>query len=316
MNQAPLMKVEINDPEADLRAFVVIDTVLNRFCAGGLRMTPTVGMDEVASLARTMTLKMAMVKIPFGGAKSGIVSKPDWSEDDRKKALAAFGRAIRPLIESGYLVGEDMGTTEADIALFHDEIGLNHAFHALKSAMDRGFKVEVPKDLDPAGLTEMETNLTGVGVMRSVLAALEVMEKDVKGATLSVQGFGNVGAGTARHLVSKGAVLKAVADEKGTVLNRDGLDIDDLLGACDERGVIQRDKLESPAELLPGEAWLEADVDVLVPAAIPDAINESNADTVKARSVVEAANIPVTSPAASPCSWPARRRSTRPPSTG
>jgi len=293
LDRPPLLRVEINDPDYGLRGFVVIDSVMNRFSAGGLRMTPTVTMPEVESLARTMTLKMAMIGIPFGGAKSGIVSDPAWTEEQRKEALAAFGRAVRPLVEACYLIGEDMGTTSADVAFLHEAAGINQAFFALKAAMDRGFNIEVPDDLDQDEFAAMETNLTGVGVMRSALAALEWIGRPVEGATVSVQGFGNVGAGAARHLAERGARIIAVADENGTILHDEGLDLDDLIAARDRRGAIDREKLTGPFKPADGEAWLSCDADLLIPAAIPDAINDNNADRVEARAVIEAANIPV-----------------------
>ncbi len=294
IDRPPLMRIEVRDPAADLHGFLVIDSVINRFAAGGLRMTPTVSMQEVELLARTMTLKMAMVKIPFGGAKSGIVYKPEWGEDQRNNALAAFARAIRPMIETCYLAGEDMGTTEADIAFMHDQIGLNHAFFAIKAAMDRGFKVEIPPDVDTKEVSEMETSLTAVGVTRSAVAALAVTGKNISGTSVSIQGFGNVGAGVAKHLSERGAVIVAVADELGTLYSDKGLDLLDLMNARDHRGVINREELKSGCQTMPGDAWLSAKVDVLVPAAVANAITEDNAALVNAAVVVEAANIPVT----------------------
>jgi glutamate dehydrogenase (NAD(P)+) len=235
-----------------------------------------------------------MVGIPFGGAKSGIVLNPDWTPDERLHALAAMGRAIKPLIEAGYLIGEDMGTSNADINHLHESIGINQAFFALRSSMDRGFEIEVPKDLDPVAFSEMETNLTGIGVMRSALATLEILNIKPENSTVSVQGFGNVGAGAVRHLAEHGVKTIAVADEKGTILNYKGLDLTDLINARDERGVISRDKLKCEFEEANGNKWLEANADIIIPAAIPDAINEKNEQSVKAKAVVEAANIPVT----------------------
>lgn len=289
-----MLKIEINEPAFDLRGFLVIDSVLNRFAVGGLRITPNVSMAEIENLARIMTLKFALLKIPFGGAKCGIISNPAWTREDRHKVLAALGRVLRPFIEAGFLTGEDMGSTSEDSFILHKAIGIDQNLFAIQAAMERGFKVELPTQMKSSETEERETNLTGMGVLRSASAALEFSGKKIKGSTFSIQGFGNVGVGAAVELASRGAVIKAIADAEGTVFCEEGLDLSDLLAARNGSGIILRDHFKKNVELLPRESWLSAKVDVLIPAAISNAITVDNQEAIQAGMVIEGANGPIT----------------------
>jgi glutamate dehydrogenase/leucine dehydrogenase len=139
-----------------------------------------------------------------------------------------------------------------------------------------------------------ELGSTGFGVYHAALVALEHAGISVKGATFAVEGFGNVGSFAAKFLTEAGARLVAASDSKGVMYDKDGIDFEKLRKVKDETGAVKNyaGKFKS-GEALPGEKIFGLPVDVLIPAALPDVINEENWRSVKARIIVEGANIPM-----------------------
>jgi len=135
-----------------------------------------------------------------------------------------------------------------------------------------------------------ELGSTGFGVYHATLVALERLGLDVNGVTVAVEGFGNVGSFAAKFLAGSGANIVAVSDSKGVIYNKDGLDFEKLRKVKDETRAVKNYK---PGQQLPNEKIFELDVDVLIPAALADVINESNWQNVKAKLIVEGANIPM-----------------------
>lgn len=268
--------------------------------SGGLRMREGCTLDEVTGLARGMTMKEALHYdpegryIPLGGAKGGIACDP--REPDSYGILVRFLRAMRPYVESFWTTGEDLGLTQDLVDRAATEAGLVSSIQAVYPLLDdetaarrrlaEAFAVEV----DGIGLDELAG---GCGVAESVLAALDRAGVPYVGTRVALQGLGTMGGATARFLARAGLDVVAVADIKGTIANPAGLDVEALLAARDTYGTVDRAVLRPGDRELPGDAWLSADAEVLVPAAVSYAIDASNQGRITARWIVEAANMPV-----------------------
>ncbi|MCK2218990.1 hypothetical protein MF672_035115 [Actinomadura sp. ATCC 31491] len=268
-------KVVFLRPMPRMAAVVVIDNVTLGPAIGGVRMTPTVSVAEVARLARAMTLKNAAAGLPHGGGKSGIYLAPSMDGAPREREMRAFARAIEQLTD--YIPGPDMGTDESCMAAVHDEIGR---------------AVGLPAVLGGIPLDELGATGHGLACCADALAADKVLELD--GARVVVQGFGAVGAHAARFLAERGARVIAVSDVLGATYRASGLDVPALLDAKRAgepvgsfRGGVrcERDDI----------LWLECEI--LVPAAGPDVLTAHNAGRVRARTVLQGANIPATAEA-------------------
>jgi glutamate dehydrogenase/leucine dehydrogenase len=135
-----------------------------------------------------------------------------------------------------------------------------------------------------------EFGSTGFGVYHSTIVAAEGLNLPFKGLTFAVEGFGNVGVFAAKYLTEAGAKLVAVSDSKGCIYNTDGIDFKSLEKVKKETGSVINYK---PGSVLPGPNLFELDIDVLIPAALPDSINKGNVEKVKAKIIVEGANIPM-----------------------
>lgn len=262
-------------------------------CSGGIRMRAGVTVEEVTDLARTMSHKMAVLDIPYGGAKSGIDFDP--SAPEAQDVLRRFIDAIRPFIAERYATGADLGTREDDIIAACQLVGLTHPLQA-------GFKAE-----GGAGLTRVKQALAlrsegipiteliaGYGVAECTIEAAGVIGLPLTGARVALQGFGNVGGAAARYLDRTGIKLVTVADIEGAIIDHDGLDVAHLLSIRDRFGRIDRQRLPKSARTAPEPAWLEQPVDIVIPAAIGHAIDAENQRGIECRLLVEAANNPLT----------------------
>lgn len=266
----PELVVHIADAKTGLKAIVVVDNTAAGPAMGGVRMSPEVTTVEVARLSRAMTLKNAMARLPHGGGKSGIIADP--ALPNKEALIRAFARKIRHIIE--YIPGPDMGTSETDMAYIRDEIGR---------------AVGLPRVV--GGIPLDEIGSTGFGVAISAEVAAEFADLDLKGARLTVEGFGAVGTHAARFLAKKGVVLIAASDSKGTIYDPGGLDVKELINVKKATGSV----LNYPyGEKLHSTDLFNISTDILVPAARPDVITESNADVLDAQLIIEGANIPTT----------------------
>lgn len=252
------------------RAFVVVDNVAMGPSIGGVRVSPVVSREEVVRLARAMTLKNAMAGLPHGGGKAGIVADPD---DARiEDHLRRFARAIRDLRE--YIPGPDMGTDETSMAWLHDEIGR---------------AVGLPEEI--GGIPLDKLGATGFGLAECAAVAAPAADLSLPRCRIAVHGYGSVGKAAVRFLAEKDAVIVAVADSRGTVYDANGLDIDRLEAVKAETGRVTQ---YPGAQTMPSDQLFGLDCDMLVPAATADVIHEKNVDTIRARMVLQGANIPVT----------------------
>lgn len=282
------------------RGFLVVDRLVRGVASGGLRMRPGCTLDEVTGLARGMTMKEVLHYnpesryVPLGGAKGGIDCDPRAPE--AYGVLARYLRAMKPYIESIWTTGEDLGLTQDLVDRAAAEAGLVSSVQAVYPLLDDeaaarkrladAFAVEV----DGVGLDGL---VGGCGVAESVLTALDRTGAPYAGTRVAVQGFGTMGGATARFLARAGLAVVAVADVKGTIVNPDGLDVEALLAARDAHGTVDRSALRPADRELPGGAWLSAEAEVLVPAAVSYAVDTGNQARIGARWIVEAANMPV-----------------------
>lgn len=279
----PEYVIHAYDPVSGMTGFLVIDNTAFGPGKGGIRMTPDVTVQEVFRLARTMTWKNAMAGIPFGGAKAGLVA--GWKSDEEKKIhVQKFAEALKPFIVSKYVAGPDVNSGEREMQWFAEAIGDWRA--ATGKPKDYCTTINGKK---ACGLPH-ELGSTGFGVARATKAAAEMFGIQLEGATVAIEGFGNVGTFAFKHLREMGAKIVAVSDSRGTVYGEEGLDEKILHDLKANRKSVT----DYPgAKALPKEGLFELPVDILIPAAVTDVINETNKDKIKAKMIVEGANIPM-----------------------
>lgn len=275
--------VQVYDPKSGMKGFLVLDNTFRGPGKGGIRMTPTVSLEEVASLARTMTLKCALAELPFGGAKSGIVADDRKITKEKKEELVrAFSRSLKHLCPSEYVSAPDMNIAEEEIRWFVEENGDHNSATGKPANMcvSPGERCGIPH----------EYGSTGLGVFHATQVAANHLNFSLKGATYAVEGLGNVGSFVIEYMSKKEAILVAVSDSKGCIYNPEGIDPQKLFLTKKEKGSVIYYK---PGKVLKPEELFELPVDILIPAAIPNSIHEKNYTAVKAKLIVEGANIPM-----------------------
>lgn len=250
---------------------------------GGIRYHPEADLDEVRALAALMTWKTALVDVPFGGAKGGVTCDPTtMGTEELHKLTRRFTQMISYVLGvSRDIPAPDMGTNAQTMAWMMDAYSARYGY---TPAIVTGKPVEL-------GGSYGREAATGRGVVATLAEASADLSIDLAGASVAVQGFGNVGSWTARLVGDLGCRVVAVSDQWGGVHRGGGLDVQALVDHVAETGSVEG---AAGTEPLSNEELLELDVDVLVPAAIDRVINEGNADRVRARTIVEAANHPVT----------------------
>lgn len=278
----PEKVVVVSHRRTGMRGVLVIDNTARGMGKGGTRMAPAVSVSEVARLARVMTWKWACVDLFYGGAKAGVAADP--ASPDKEPVLRAFARALANEVPREYVMGLDMGLTEDDAAVIQDELG------------DRGAAVGTPAHL--GGVAYDQLGVTGYGVAEAADAAASSIGLSMRGARVSIQGFGAVGSATASRLAELGATVVAVSTARGGLHAPDGLDVPQLLADYAAHGDRLVERHDAGAKTLPGHE-LTVDCEILVPAALQDTIDGEVADQVKARLVVEGANLPTSSTAQS-----------------
>lgn len=291
----PEKVMEVYNPKSGLKGILVIDNTALGPGKGGIRITPTVDVEEVFRLARTMTWKCALAGLPFGGAKSGIVADvKNISKEKKKELVQDFARAIRRLSPKEYIAAPDMNTGEEEMKWYAEINGWKSctgkpANYCIKILGGRWEKCGIPH----------EFGSTGFGVAKAALVACDFL--GIRHASVAIEGFGNVGTFAARYLLEAGMKIVAVSDSKGCVYNPDGLDVNELMKIKEKTGSVinyfsasAKTGLLGKGEILPNEKLFELPVGILIPAAQPDVINKKNIGRIKAKIIVEAANIPAT----------------------
>ena len=269
----PEKLLEVYDAKSGLHGFLVIDNTSKGVGKGGLRIAD-VTLDEIFRLARAMTYKCTMAELPFGGAKSGLIIPKNVSKSD---AVKWFAQQIKAFVPQYYVAGPDMSTGEKEMEIISDVIGTT--------------KAATGKPLKIGGLPH-ELGSTGYGVVQSLIASLEHLDHNISSTSVAIEGFGNVGVFTAKFLLEHGVKVVAVSDSKGTIYDSKGLDIEKLIAVKENTGAVTNYSSGS-AKKMETKDLFSLDVDVLLPGARPDSINESNFNLVKADIIVEAGNIPM-----------------------
>jgi len=252
---------------------------------GGIRYHPDVNLGEVAALAMWMTWKCALADLPYGGAKGGVAIAPkQFSRPELQRLTRRYAAEIFPLIGPDKDVpAPDVGTDAQVMAWIMDTY-----------SQQMGYSVPgvvTGKPLSIGGSLGRE-EATGRGVVYVTLEALRHLKLDIRNTTVAIQGFGNVGAHTARIMQEYGARVIAVSDVQGGIHNSSGLDIPELLTRYKTRGQTLRDtKL---GDWLSNDELLQLDCSVLVPAALSEQITEHNAAKLRCRILAEGANGPTT----------------------
>jgi glutamate dehydrogenase (NAD(P)+) len=251
---------------------------------GGIRYHPQVDLDEVRALAMWMTWKCAVVNIPYGGAKGGVVVDPAaLSTAELQRMTRRYAYELVPLLgPEKDIPAPDLGTNEQVMAWIMDTFSTRAGFSV--PGVVTGKPVSI-------GGSAGRSLATARGVMYITLATLKALGMSVEDTRVVVQGFGNVGGGTVQLLHEQGCVIVGVSDVHGGVYNPEGLSPQGLFAHREQGGRLQDYEGGVPVT---NEELLELDCDVLIPAAIEGQLTERNADRVKASVIVEGANGPTT----------------------
>ncbi|MCX6634557.1 MAG: Glu/Leu/Phe/Val dehydrogenase [Acidobacteria bacterium] len=251
---------------------------------GGIRYHPNVTLEEVKALAMWMTWKCAVVNIPFGGAKGGITCNPkQMSQKEIERMTRRYTHAIHPIIGPDTdIPAPDVYTNPQIMAWIMDTFSM--ARGRLVPGVVTGKPVHMGGSLG-------RNEATGRGVFNTIECACPHLRMHLKGAKVVVQGFGNAGSITAQLLDSAQADVIAVSDSSGCILTKDGLHIAKLIQYKEHTGSV----VGFPgSETITPEELLALDCDILVPAAMESMIDGTNASSIRARMVAEAANGPLT----------------------
>ena len=282
--------IELDD--GSVQSFLGFRVVHNRVFGpgkGGMRYHPDVTMEEVISLAKLMTWKCALVNIPFGGAKGGVVCDTKrLTEAEQRRITRRFTSELFDVIGPYKdIPAPDLYTSEQTMAWIYDTYDVLHP----------GFNnrpVVTGKPVEMGGACG-RTEATGMGCVfatrRFLSKALLPDRQEIAGARVAIQGFGDVGAVAAHAFCREGASIVAISDSQGGIYSEDGLDPDAVARFKTEHGTVvgmANTMTITNAELL------ELDCDILMPAALGNQIHAGNAHNIKARLVVEGANNPTT----------------------
>lgn len=251
---------------------------------GGIRYHPDVTLDETKALAAWMTMKTAVVNIPYGGAKGAVTCNPKlMSQDELERLTRRYTSDIMPVIgPERDIPAPDVGTNSQVMAWIMDTYSMNKGYSVL------GVVTGKPIEL---GGSKGRFEATGRGCMICTRMQAKQMGMNLEGAEVAVEGFGNVGSISAKLLVEEGCRIIAVSDSKGGILNTKGLDVGNVLSYKKETGSVVGFK---DSETITNAELLGLKCDILVPAALESSICAANAESVKARMIVEGANGPTT----------------------
>ncbi len=265
---------------------------------GGIRFANAVNQDEVEALAALMSYKCALVEAPFGGSKGGLVINPrDYNDEEMELITRRFAYELikRDLINPSQNVpAPDMGTSEREMAWIADQ-------YARINTTDINARACVTGKPVHAGGIKGRTEATGRGVQFALReffrhkddVKLAGLDGSLAGKRIVVQGLGNVGYHAASLLAKEdGALITGIIERRGGIFNPDGLDVEAVRQFMDETGCTSG--YPDAQHTKDGASLLEAECDILIPAALEGVINVGNADRIKARLIIEAANGPIT----------------------
>jgi glutamate dehydrogenase (NAD(P)+) len=251
---------------------------------GGIRYHQNVDMGEVVGLACLMTIKNSVLGLPYGGGKGGVCVDPTKLSRNEKQSLTRrFTSEIGPFIgPTKDIPAPDVGTDSQTMAWMMDTFSQENGYS--QAGVVTGKPVEIGGSLGRAGAT-------GLGVIYIAEKAFEKQGKTLRGSTLVIQGFGNVGSHAAIYGFERGAKILAVSDVSGGIFNGDGLNIPDLMEYIKTNKVL---KGYPKGQAISNEDLLNLSCDALMPCALEGVIDSKNAHLVKAKMIIEGANGPVT----------------------
>ncbi|WP_101297605.1 Glu/Leu/Phe/Val family dehydrogenase [Halegenticoccus soli] len=252
---------------------------------GGIRYHPNVSRDEVKALSGWMAYKTAIVDIPFGGGKGGIALDPDdYSDAELERITRSFAKELRPFI------GVDKDIPAPDVNTGQQEMNwIKDTYETLENTTAPGVITgKAPDSGGSAGRVEA----TGRSTMLTAREAFDYLGEEIDGATVAVQGYGNAGSVAASLIEDLGAKVVAVSDSSGAVYNSEGIDARAVKQHKNETGSVTG--YPNAEEELSNEELLTLDVELLIPAALENAIDGDLAEDVRADVIVEAANGPLT----------------------
>ena len=285
--KALIVSVPVSMDDGSTRAFEgyrVTHNVARGPSKGGIRYHPDVTLDEVKALAMWMTWKCALMNIPFGGAKGGIVCNPkELSRGELERMTRRFtSEIINEIGPEKDIPAPDVGTDGTVMAWIFDTYSMNKGHSVLG--------VVTGKPLNVGGsLGRLEA--TARGCLYTIQEAVRKRELSLEGLTVAVQGFGNVGSYLAKFLVEEGSTVVAVSDSGAGLYNPKGIDVSAALAHKQETGTLRGLR---GADEVTNEELLLVDCDVLAPCALEQVITQDNADRIKATIICEGANGPLT----------------------
>ncbi|MBS8121819.1 NAD-specific glutamate dehydrogenase [Candidatus Vampirococcus lugosii] len=250
---------------------------------GGIRFHQGVAMDETKALSVWMSMKTALVGIPLGGAKGGIIVDPkSLSDNELEKLSRGYVRKLSRYLGPDYDVpAPDVGTTPQIMAWMMDE------YSKLSNNNNPGSFTGKPIQVGGSIGRDTATSRGGFFVLNKIL---ELKNYDLKGKKIAIQGAGNAGINIVKYLTDSGAKLTAISDSKGGIYSEEGLNLDLIKSIKDnKKSVVEYENVN----ILTNEELLELDVDILILAALENQITESNADNIKSNIVLELANGPI-----------------------
>lgn len=294
--QEPLLRLTWTDPGTRAKGYLVVHSLVSGLTTGGTRMRPGCTLGEVSDLARAMAAKTAAFNLPVGGAKGGIDFDP--KDPGADGVLERYFTAMRPWLDDHWVTAEDLGVPQQRIDDIFARLGLGQSFHAAISRSPDSQRtlrrVRAGLHAPVHGGFSLGDVIGGYGVAQAVLGVAREWELPLERTTVAVQGIGTMGGSAARYLHQAGLRVTTVADAAGTLYDPHGLDIPALLALRDEFAEIDRGGVAANVQRLPRETVLTTSADILVPAAVSYALDESTIAQVSARVVVEAANAATT----------------------
>jgi glutamate dehydrogenase (NAD(P)+) len=283
--------VEVSVPtsmdDGSVRAFAgyrVAHNIARGPSKGGIRYHPDVTFDEIKALAMWMTWKCALMGLPFGGAKGGVVCDPKQMTPRELERMTRryTSEIVNEIGPEKDIPAPDVGTNAQTMAWIFDTYSMNKGYSVLG--------VVTGKPLTIGGSLGRE-EATARGATFCLRSALQRRDRSIQGARIAVQGFGNVGSYFAKFVAQQGAIVVAISDSSGGVSNPDGVDIAAAFAYKRKGGALAD---FNGGERITNDELIATDCDVFAPCALEQVVTEDNADTIKARVVVEGANGPVT----------------------
>ncbi|MFT4244286.1 MAG: Glu/Leu/Phe/Val family dehydrogenase [Candidatus Woesearchaeota archaeon] len=259
---------------------------------GGIRFHQDIDLDEVKELAFLMSLKTALVNIPFGGAKGGITFNP------KKYSSAEIERISRTYVEEMFSIlgankdipAPDVNTNAQIMGYFVDE------FEKIAQRKELGSFTGKAVEIGGSQGRNISTSYGAFVILKELYKESNKESEDISNVTIAIEGFGNVGQNLAKFAQKEGFKVVAVSDSSGAVYNENALNIGELITHKQERKSLSEYSNADTQNIL-NEELKALDVDVLVPAALGGSINKSNVSSIKAKYIIELANAPITSQA-------------------